>query len=85
MDDRPPSGFFETCQRDLGIIRQELVSILQETANVRATLTSFASSKPAVSRSFFVISGLCFIIIIFFMILYQQQLHLWLRAVRHIM
>ncbi len=78
---RSASDFIELCHRDLGIIRQDLVSVMQETADVRASLAQFSSAKPVISRLFIVTFGLIFLLIIFFMILYQPRLHEWLQFV----
>ncbi|MCW6510687.1 hypothetical protein [Lichenifustis flavocetrariae] len=64
-------------EHDLNIIRRDIVSVLQETAHVRASMTKFSSSKPAVSKRFIVLSGVVCFMLMVALILFQVQLQAW--------
>ena len=72
-DVRPP------VERDLSIIRQDIMAVLQETANVRATMTEISSYKRAASKRFVIVSGLICFTLLMIMVLCQVQLRSWLR------
>jgi hypothetical protein len=73
----------ENLEQDLRIIQKDLVAVLQETANVRASITEFSSWRPAASKRFVVASGMLCFILVAALIIYQAELQTWVQRIGH--
>jgi hypothetical protein len=74
----PASEPESTVERDLTIIRRDIVAVLQETADVRATMNDISSSRRGASRRFILLAGLMFFLFTALLVLGQAQLRSWL-------
>lgn len=75
----PGPDFLSPLERDMSFIRREMMAVLRETADVRATMSEISSYRRAASKRFIVVSGLICFILLAGLVIYQPQLRSWLR------
>jgi hypothetical protein len=80
---RPRPDLIDSLERDLSIIHKDVVAVLQETANVRASMTEFSSWQPAASKRFIVVSGMLCFMLIAALVLCQGQLQALMQRIGH--
>ena len=61
-------------QRDLSIIRGDLVSLLQDTADLRACVAAMSLRKPSLTRRFVLLAGLLLLMFVAALIVFQPSL-----------
>lgn len=75
----PRPNLRSSLERDLTIIRRDIIAVLQETADVRATMNNISSVRRGASRRFVLLAGLICFILLAALVIYQAQLRSWLR------
>ena len=80
---RLPAHLVSLYQRDLNLIKQDLVAVRQETSAVRATMQDFSvHARRALPKSFFIMHGVAWFIIVAAVIIFQPQIREWMHSLR---